>query len=420
MYQIMILQFAYIFSRDFKLLRLVTACKTIRCWRESKKGKSTPGSIGLMIGLVYMINALSSRPIELTAEKEIRAGLLKGVLKSTVAVNVDGEEEEEVELQNPLRILFPSSVILDSEIVLAPQLGPDYLLSESIYPRLFDGRNLLAMQLAAEQPEIVVSRLIAEEVGNRVRHRRPRVLKHKGPSTPDENIAIPQEMQVLQANPMADPIQTTANDLGQMVTDLVARSYMDMLECSPNIKSSTSMAYCRLTEKERRAATPATFQEPNLALIWNKCIVKPGDMKAWEQSFGYLYAYHYREEPTKSKWQNFKQCPFWVTWNTLVQSVSIDSGKDLQALVRVSLHVYFQETVSLSYLRRNGTRFYGYHTFVVIEFGSQVQRRMPTFPEGRTALRTQTATMERHQYFYSILVGVDKMYILILRPLKKQ
>jgi hypothetical protein len=413
----MILQFAYIFSRDFKLLRLVTACETIRRWRESERGRSTPASIGLMVGLVYMINALSSRPIELTAEKEIRASLLKGVLKSAVAVNVDGDEEE-LEPQNPLRILFPTSVILNSEIVPVPQLGPDYLMPESIYARLFDGRNMLAMQLAADQPEIVVSRLIAEEVGNRVRHRRSRVLKHKGPSTADENIAIPQEMQVLQANPMANPIQTTADDLSQMVTALVARSYMDMLECSPNIKSSSSMAYCRLTEKERRAATPATFQEPNLALIWNKCIVKPGDMKTWDMSFSYLYAFHYREEPPKSKWQNFKQCPFFVTWNTLMQSVSIDSGKDLQALVRVSLHVYFQETVSLSYLRRNGTRFYGYHTFVVIEFGSQVQRRMLTFREGRNALRTQTATKDQRQYFYSIPVGLDKKHILMFRPSK--
>jgi hypothetical protein len=294
-----------------------------------------------MVSLVYMINALSSRPVELPAEKDINARLLQGVLEKVVEPNVDGEEEE-LDPRNPLRILFPSSVIINLEVVAVPQLGPDFLMPDTIYSRLFDGRSLLEMQLAAEKPDIQVSKEVAEDIGNRVRHRRSRALKHKGPSRADENIAIPEEIQLLQANPMADPIQTTTDQLGQLVTGIVARSYMDMLECSPNIRSCSSVAYCRLTEKERRAATPATFQEANLALIWNKCIVKPGDMNSWNQSFGYLFAFHQRVEP-KSGWQNFNQCPFFTSWNDLISTISMDSGKDLQILVKVSFLVYLWE-----------------------------------------------------------------------------
>ncbi|KIM22358.1 hypothetical protein M408DRAFT_28747 [Serendipita vermifera MAFF 305830] len=328
---------------DFKTLRLMSMSQAIRWWCDASEGKENEQAIALMVSLIYMINALNSTGRKWTAEDQIYDTLMKDVLIETEDTNVYGEYV--AFKTNPLGIVFPYSVIAAPDIVPTPQLGEGMKMPGNVYYRLFDHRNLLAMQLAISSPRVMVSKETSRVVG-RVRNQFKRA-KLRNPRRPqrDEQVEVPDNIALFPSaqrkapediHPGEQNVDLQHDDLSEMITGLVARSYMDLLMCSPNKRGRTGISYCRLKERERCELGPEVFKTTNLAKVWRQCIVKDGDARQWDQQFNRLFPAERRVLPATS--QNYANCPFWMQWQDVLSGLgenALVKGLELQMSVKV-------------------------------------------------------------------------------------
>jgi hypothetical protein len=300
----------------------------IRWWQEAEKGKSDILSMSLVLGLAYMINALTSRPMDWQAEEMMREILLK----DTAAT----EEIDGVEVQvNRLGCFFPSSIIADPDLVKIPRLGPSCVFHQAIFGKLFK-QDLLTLQLAVQRPTTQGPNAAQEEIPGRIRRSRAVIDEIPAPDN-DQQIVIPEEADIFGQGPLAitSPLQVTTQSGSQHVTNILARLWMDILRCIPNPKDPTSQSYCHILELERRNATASNFQDPNLASVFNKVIVMR-DPKAWDLAVDSLFPIIIYKLETMVKKQHYGTCGYWPNWLILAESLSLDARTILKSLIRVS------------------------------------------------------------------------------------
>jgi hypothetical protein len=266
--------------------------------------------------------------VELEAEKEIRQKMLKDTAENQM---IDGLEVE----VNILGCFFPSSVIADPGIAPIPQLGPRCALTEQLYGRLFQGRSLLSIQMAVDTASLKVSAKTANEIAGRVR-RYNATLPARGPTTEQEEIKIPENLDVLGRGPLniPSPLEISTDDLNRHVSGIVARMYMDLLWTSPNPSDPVAKSHCRLSEDERRSVTIRQFQEPNLAVVWRRVLVLQ-DESAWKLAVSNLYPWKINENHPFQ--QHYKVSVFYKEWRTLMARVGYESRRELASVVNVSV-----------------------------------------------------------------------------------
>ncbi|KAG8755378.1 hypothetical protein FRC14_004103 [Serendipita sp. 396] len=322
---------------NFKLLRLMSMTQAIRWYRESKEDKANPLAIALVIVLTYMINALTARPKAFQAEKYMVQCALQDILQNEYEEDGDGIEHL-ISSSNPLGVFFPSSCIAAPSCTLVPRFGAGMELPSIVYHLLFD-RTLLGIQLTVQMEGIQPTRALSKKVlhiTNQVKRKERRLCRA---IEEEENIQVLQiAAPFSESNPeqVSDNAPSDQDMLGREVTEVLARSYSDILLCSPNTKGQSGISYCKLNQKQREQAGPSIFREPNLAKVWSRCIVKDGrdDISAWAGAFESLFPSSFREKPG-SGWQNYDNCPYFKRWQTLIGGLSEEDALKLQDLIRI-------------------------------------------------------------------------------------
>ncbi|KAG8753210.1 hypothetical protein FRC14_006319 [Serendipita sp. 396] len=322
---------------NFKILRLMTMAQAIQWYRESREGKANPLAISLVLVLTYMINSLTSRPKSFTAEKHMAKAALQGIIQERYEEDEEGIEQL-VSAINPLGAFFPSSCIAVPSAAPVPQFGFGMELPSIVYHLLFS-RTLIGVQLMVQMEGIASntqSKGIGQRITNQIR-RKERRLRRK--IDEEESIQVPRTIKPFQDGDFdhgdQENISPDSQDiLSQEVTEILARSYSDLLLCSPNTKGHSGISYCRLTQKEREHAGPAIFKETNLAKIWTQCIVKDGhnDVTAWDAAFETLFPDTLKEKPA-SGWQNYDNCSYFKHWQALITGLSREDALHVQDLV---------------------------------------------------------------------------------------
>jgi hypothetical protein len=324
--------------------------QAIQIWEDSPD-RNSYRCISLMVALIYLINALNSRPEEFTAEKAIVACLTKGSI-SRQLIQVTNNEESGAEEDQPqgspthrlstarLRwgILFPSDMIGHSDSIAAPHLGEGLLMENLVFEKLL-GSNLMFLVGSYES----TSRDQSEITFNvpRMTRKGPRTyVQHPGPSSAEEEITLSVNDYKFR---IGFPPQTySPEELVQIYNErasrILARFYMDIMYQSPNESGQGGGPYCHYSMQRIRRVTAADFSDPNLATVWRKCIVLKNDFSRWNTSVEFLFPLE--REQTKGPRQNYGSCPYYSEWLELLSPLEMSTRQKLQDEIKVREGAY--------------------------------------------------------------------------------
>jgi hypothetical protein len=341
--------------RSFKTVRMRAFSQALRWYRESPTGKDNPLAISAVLGLTYMTNALTARSVSWRAEQDILDHMMRDMME------VEGTEEDGL-LRNPLGCIFPSSFIADQNLVDIPQFGLAGMRPpHSVFEKLF-GKSLATIQTMLQANEMrerteLREATAADRTGrfvNQVKHKEtrlrrtiveeetvvvaplPRIDAADRDGDEEDDIGIGPVMEDdagqrgvgLVANPIGQGVDL--GDVGGVVTDILARAYMDLLMCAPNTKSHGTA--CKLVLHERQSASPSVFRDVNLANVWNRCITREVEQEEWNAAFRRLFP----TDPVPSPAQNYSNCPYYARWSDLMYISSQEARTHIQHAVKVS------------------------------------------------------------------------------------
>jgi len=332
--------------RMFKRVWVHSMVQAILFWSKAGTHQLHPSSIALATTMIYMLNSIVSRPVDMPAEKMIHECITNGCWDITITPGENGQRD--VEHKRYLYgLLFPADVVCWSEQIECPHLGLGLNMPEAIYPRLFWKKDLYLIQgmlLAAVEPTRVRQRLMDK----RITIKGPRsVLPHAGPIDQEDIINL-EPLDVRFIPTIQDNngnVEAAVTSMNTRVSETLARFYMDVLSRAPNQgRSSTSPPYCLLDMAACKAATAATFQEQNLAKIWIKVIVRPATRDAWDRNFDNLFPRkadvveedQRKANGMKSTRQGYEQCPYYTGWCAILRTLEVETTETLRAAIKVS------------------------------------------------------------------------------------
>jgi hypothetical protein len=336
------------YYRRFKNFRLMAMSQAIVKWASSPH-RCHSQAIDLMVVLVYMINALQSRPVDMRAENDmVRSVTSEQCWQTSILQYNENEGEEdgliEIESKRLIRGLFcPADIIGRSTGTNAPHLGSDFVLVPTIYTTLF-GAPIASLKhkLHKLKYRIVRQETRSEEEPNTnsVITRRPRRShRHPGPSGPDDMVQLSTHdvrfSSRMESSSRRDN-ERAVSDLSVEISRILARFYSDILMCSPNQghPSRNDRPYCRLALAARKTVTASDFKNRNLAAIWHKCMIIEADQHRWDESFNHLFPLG--TESGGGVRQNFNQCEFYTSWVALIETYDDRVKDSIRAKLKAS------------------------------------------------------------------------------------
>jgi hypothetical protein len=306
--------------------------QSLSVWKNSTvEGKSDGKSISLAVAIIYMMNALNSRPNPYQAESDMYSMLIHGCLN--------------IQPGNPYTthmfgILWPNDLRAFTVDIPAPHIpGANGELPSKVFQRLY-GKTLILLRLHFQE-EDNFRRRARQPNGNQQQAeppRRRRVRNHPGPEEGADLVQI-------NANELrfaAGVRPRMANDLRNAMTDSVnrclARFYMDILDnvpvprIYPNIPEG-ERPYCILTDAQKRSANAECFKDTKLSNVWRRVIVREDHkIESWDAVIDRLFPTDSLEESG----QTFSTLPYLKEWISLMSPLTPRSRVRIQFLLSVS------------------------------------------------------------------------------------
>jgi hypothetical protein len=115
-----------------------------------------------------------------------------------------------------------------------------------------------------------------------------------------------------------DDDDETHGNIDTWMSDLWRQFLSDIIMKSPNPKGQLNASYCRLTHAQKRSVTEDTFRNPNLAAVWNACLVKIGEDKDWEAAFKHLWPDVGHQSVNG---QGYAQSSYYRTWKEMIARI---------------------------------------------------------------------------------------------------
>ena len=314
--------------------------QSIISWRNSEDitAKVNRQSLSLVLCLVYMINAMNSRPKSWSGEEKILEVLTKGLMevKSVEMTTLDDDDLEMSYQYHRFGILFPKDLIGWSDDIPTPHLGQGLIIPDDVFQRL-TGVNCFLLQTSLLPPSVDTDQE-SNEGGNAKSRKYKRPIQHVGPTAEADIIRISPNDVGLSTSIRGNGEQghiTLINRLSDQITLALSRFYMDILLIVPVAKGGKAKgAYCRFSKPERLKATAEHFQNPDLSSVFSKVYVCEGTPETWTQAFERLFPTE--EKSVSQKHQNFKRCEYYQNWSQVLRVVDKRSKKVVQGLVKVS------------------------------------------------------------------------------------
>lgn len=310
-------------------------------WHDShSRLRANRLALGLVVAVVWMVNALNNRPYDHQAERQMEKALLpqertevvqdEDNLNSLVGVN-----ETETKACNPYNIFFISAIKCDVGTITCPRLHASICIEPKTFRALTGGMSYDACSIAAHAESTngatkalpnpgrvsnkaaskLVERLLPQEIVvttiDEIAHQFNNVnLEDEGSDLDDEH---------------APPVHKTAAGVNEETSRVWVQFLSDTLIKSPNMGlSSRAPSYLILSGAERRAQCTTVFVTVDLHRFFRRFSVRIATDDEWDALFRLCWPLTpHAPSPSSQNWRSVKWLSVWQYLLSLLD----DGGK---------------------------------------------------------------------------------------------
>jgi hypothetical protein len=284
--------------------------------------RASPLALGLVIALVWMINALNNRPQDFYAERRMANALLP--FEPVVSEEMIDEEQvfnEVREPRNPYNLFCIAGIKLDLIKVPTPRLHAGLRLDDDLFGRIVRiplvdlqhmASSMVNNQGAAGQYQRVHNKMIRTPAVKRVPTDAVKLQ-----SVEQQGFTLKELEFHDEGSDLEDENVVRARDqsgLDNALTLLFHQFEQDVLIKAPNPRGSHQPSYCRMSEYERCSLHHQAMKEPNLARIWRRAGVRLCNRNEWTAVFNRCFP---KATIDYSKTQNWKQVQWPTDWKNI-------------------------------------------------------------------------------------------------------